>query len=196
MRTTFLAILTLLLTAWSSHAQDLFAGNKPEPIPTEDIELSSTLVEPSALVLPDAPVAKAMAPPCPAGPGKPCAFLNGHPYFRDRFLLSAHDPSWTKAMSNPLIMGGTALEAAAFVMDYKTTRYCIDRHLGKEGNPIMGQSRAQELGVGISITAVAVFANGKTKEAGYGSLALFEQWAAILGHGVLAYMNAEKCGDY
>jgi hypothetical protein len=200
MKATFLAALALFLTASSSRAQDLFAGNKPQPIPTEHIELSSTLVEPAgpanASVLPDAPVPKTIAPPCPAGPRKPCAFLSGRPFLHDRFALSAHDPSWVKAMSNPAIIGGTALEVAAFVMDYKTTRYCLDRHLGKEGNPIMGQSRAQELGVGISITAIAVFANGKTKEIGNGNLALFEQWAAILGHGMFAYMNAEKCGEY
>jgi hypothetical protein len=147
-------------------------------------------------VLPDAPVAKAPMSPCPAGVGKPCALLGGRPYLPDRLHLEEHDASWAKAMSTPLMIGGSSLLMGSFIADYKTTRYCIDRHVGKERNPLMGQSRAQELAVGIPATAVSIWAAGKLKEKGQGTVAALGLWAFTLMHTYFAYQNAETCGGY
>ena len=198
MRTVLSAALALLFSAGGSHAQLLPVGIKLEPIQTEYMEVGSTIVEPgqseTPSELPDAPIAKTFAPACPAGSGRPCALLGGHLYLGDRFRLSSHDRSWRKAILNPVIVGMTAVELAAFTMDYKTTRYCLDRHLGREGNPLMGQSRAQELGVGIGVLALSTFAASKLKQRGEGPLAVMVMWAATVVHTYEAYKNAETCG--
>jgi hypothetical protein len=194
-----LAVLPVLflLPLGISHAQAV-TGVSRVPLETEYAEVGSRLVEPQALpvdpVLPDAPVPKTVTAPCPAGPGRPCAFLSGRPYIRDRFRMSEHDSSWGRAVSNPVILGGFALETAAFVMDYKTTRYCLDHRGGKEGDPIYGQSRAQQLGVGVSLLSLSFFAMGKLKEIGAGNKVVLVQTAVVLSHGLAAYVNAENCG--
>jgi len=63
------------------------------------------------------------------------------------------------------------MNAAAAVWDYQTTRHFLDTHRGSEGNPLMGQCRAQELGVGSSLSALTYLAAGKLKEQGEGDFA-------------------------
>jgi hypothetical protein len=198
MRNAFLFALVLLSSTRTLHAQTLPADVKSLATSTKDIDFGSASIQPreseTSRVLPEAPIAKTVAPICPAGSGKPCALLGGRAYLRDPFHLSAHDQSWTKAMTNPAMVVSTSIAVASLVVDYKTTRYCIDRRLGKEANPLMGQSRAQELGVGMGLTSLSVFAAGKLKQEGNGSLGIFALWAATLAHGYAAYQNAEKCG--
>lgn len=196
---SFVLAALLLLGAVASHAQIQPVDIKPLPIQTEYIDVGSTLIQPGETIsageiLPEAPIPKSPASPCPAGYWKPCAFLSGNLYARDRFHLGEYDRSWTKAMSNPAIITSTAVLTTAFVMDYKTTRYCIDRHLGKEANLLMGQSRAQELGVGLGLLTVSVLATAKLKSQGRGASAMFIQWVGTVAHSYSAYHNAVVCG--
>jgi hypothetical protein len=199
MKSLVLAAL-VLLGAVGSRAQLQPVNIKPLPIQTDYIDVGSKLTQPDEAIsvrsdtLPEAPTPKSPASPCPAGNWKPCAFLNGNLYARDRFHLSEYDRSWTKALSNPAIITSTAVLATAFVMDYKTTRHCIDRHLGREANPLMGQSRAQELGVGLGLLTASVLATAKLKSQGHGNLAIFIQWVGTVAHSYYAYQNAVVCG--
>jgi hypothetical protein len=96
------------ISAPGARAQVLSANFKPLPNQTERMEFESTLIEPrqpeANRVLPDAPIAKVPASVCPAGVGRPCAFLGGRPYIPDQFHLVGHNPSWVKAVSNPAIV--------------------------------------------------------------------------------------------
>ena len=193
-------VAVFFATAAGLHAQVQLAGVKPLPIDTEHVDVGSTLIQPDQTipelveVLPEAPVAKSPASPCPAGFWKPCAFLSGELYARDRFHLTEYDRSWTKAMSNPAIIASTSLLTAATIADYKITRYCIDRHLGKEANPLMGQTRAQELGLGLGLLTLSTFATAKLKSQGHGTSAVFIQWIGTVVHTYAAYHNAVACG--
>jgi len=197
---SFILAALLLLGAIASQAQIQPVDIKPLPIQTEYIDIGSTLVQPDEAspvrsdILPEAPIPKSPASPCPAGYWKPCAFLSGNLYARDRFHLGGYDRSWTKALSNPVIITGTALLTSAFVMDYKTTRHCIDRHLRREANPLMGQSRAQQLGVGLGLLTASVLATAKLKSQGRGNSAIFIQWVGTVAHSYYAYQNAVVCG--
>jgi hypothetical protein len=46
-------------------------------------------------------------------------------------------------------------------------------HTCKEGNPLMGQSKAQQLSVGLSLDATMYFLAAKLKQKGKGNYALF-----------------------
>lgn len=194
-----LALAALLFAAVGLQAQIRPVDIKPLSAQTENIDVGSALIQPDeatpngADTLPEAPIAKPPSSPCPAGYWKPCALLRGNVYMRDRFRLSEHDSSWTKAMSNPEVIFSTAAETTSFIADYKTTRYCIDHHRGKEANPLLGQSRAQELGVGVAILAMSTFATAKLKSKGYGPEAVGLQWAATVAHTLAASLNAMSC---
>jgi hypothetical protein len=192
-----LAALLLLLFGTLTVAQ-----GSPQNPPNSESAFRVTGSNASANGLPDSPEPKPIkanpklaATPCPAGIAKPCALLGGRLYFRDSLHATEHDRTWLQAMSHPAMIVGTALLAGSFIADYKTTRSCVDRNLGHEANPLMGQSRAQELGVGISITALGVFATGKLKKTGNGNAALFTLWSGTVLHGVMAARNVAICGS-
>jgi hypothetical protein len=194
---TFVVTTLLFFEAAGLHAQTASSNIQPLPIQTD---VGSTLLQPDETsptrsdILPEAPIPKSPASPCPAGYWKPCAFLSGNLYARDRFHLGEYDRSWTKALSNPVIITSTAILTTAFVMDYKTTRYCIDRHLGREANPLMGQSRKQELGVGLGLLTASVFATAKLKSQGRGNSAVLIQLVGAMAHSYFANQNAFVCG--
>jgi hypothetical protein len=173
-------------------------GQAPPDPPAQQREasLASTQPAPSSagVILPDAPVPKAAASPCPAGVGRPCALLGGVRYLPDQLHVEEHDASWAKAMSHPVMIAVSSLLVGASVADYKMTRYCVDRHIGREVNPLLGQSRAQQLGVTVAATAATVWAAGKLKEKGNGAFAVFGLWGFTVAHTFLAYENAETCG--
>jgi hypothetical protein len=73
------------------------------------------------------------------------------------------------------------------------TMYCIDRYLKQEGNPLAGQSRAQELSVGIAALAVSAIAAAELKSKGWGPQAIFVQWIGTGLHSYAAYHNAVIC---
>jgi hypothetical protein len=199
MRGSVLAAL-LFFEATGSHAQTPSSSVQPLPIHTEYVDVGPALVQPDETsptrgdIRPEAPIPKSPASPCPAGYWKPCAFLSGNLYARDRFHLSEYDRSWTKALSNPAIITSTAVLTTAVVMDYKTTRYCIDRHLAREGNPLMGQSRKQELGVGLGLLTASVLATARLKSQGHGNSAILIQMVGTMAHSYFAYQNAVLCG--
>ncbi len=145
---------------------------------TQSSEIQITLVEPDQQTpgrdLPDAPIpilpSKQDGPmPCPAGNGKPCALLGGRLYFRDISHMTQHDKTWVDALKNPLMLGGLAVNLGATIWDYRATRACIDSHRCTEANPLMGQSRAQELAVGFGLTATIYFLAAKLKQHGNGN---------------------------
>jgi hypothetical protein len=193
MRKTLAGLGVILFSLVTAHGQSNLSPDRLPLIETQSAQISSTLIDPSSPlsvhVLPDAPkpiqpvLPVPAATPCPAGVGKPCALLGGRLYFRDPGHMTEHDKSWADAMKSKGILLGVTLNAASFVFDYKTTRHCIDTHQGAEGNPLMGQSRAQELSVGISVTALAYFFSGKAKEQGQGNIAF-----AILAGGTALHL--------
>jgi hypothetical protein len=195
-----LCIAGALLFSAAVHAQTEVAVSHRQPVETQSAQLSSTLVEPgyseSSRSLPDAskPIQPNPQPsPCPQGVGKPCASLGGRLYFPDILHMTEHDRSWGRAMSHPAMIVGTLLNVGAAAWDYQTTRYCIEHGAGREANPIMGQSRAQELAVGIGITAFSTWATGKLKENGDGNRAFFIQWTGTALHFLAAAHNRAVC---
>ena len=96
-------------------------------------------------------------------------------------------------MRNPGILLGIGLNATAVVLDYKTTRHCIDTHRGKEGNPILGQSRAQQLSVGMGAAALGYVLAGKMKKQGGGNWAFGILWLGTVLHGGAAAYNWAGC---
>jgi PAB1-binding protein PBP1 len=97
-------------------------------------------------------------------------------------------------MKNKGMLLSMSINAAAMVWDYKTTRHCIETHNGKEGNPLMGNSRAQELGVGISLTALTYFMSGKLKKQGDGNYAFGVLWGGTMLHVLAGAHNWAICG--
>src|SRR5260370_4319940 len=173
-RTVINFTMTLFAAVMSQAQSDLIPNNLPLPV-IRPRQLVSWRVESeqqeSQRVLPDAPIP--VLPnlqdgplPCPAGVGRPCALLGGRLYFRDPVHMTEHDKSWADAMKNKGMLLGMAVNAAAAVWDYKTTRHCIDTHRGNEGNPLMGQSQAQEVSVGIGLTALTYFIAGEMTKHG------------------------------
>jgi hypothetical protein len=191
MKRILLTFTMTLFSAMMSQAQSELIPNNLPLRPLRPPQLISTRVEPvqqeSQRVLPDAPIP--VLPnlqdgplPCPAGVGRPCALLGGRLYFRDPVHMTEHDKSWADAMKNKGMLLGMAVNAAAAVWDYKTTRHCIDTHRGSEGNPLMGQSQAQELSVGIGLTALTYFMAGKLKKQGDGNYAFGALWGGTILH--------------
>ena len=187
-------LITFSMACFSAAMTQAQSELIPNNLPLTRIQPSQIIpaqVEPvqqeSNRVLPDAPIP--VLPniqdgplPCPAGVGRSCALLGGRLYFRDPAHMTEHDKSWTHAMTNKGMLLGMAMNAAAAVWDYKTTRHCIDTHRGKEGNPLMGQSQAQELSVGIGLTALTFFSAGKLKKQGDGNYAFAALWGGTALH--------------
>ena len=202
----FLGLGTLFLWITSAQAQTGTTATQQPIVEFLTPQLPTALVAPGDLasyrVLPDAPKPPALVKPvkpgilptpCPFGVGKPCALLGGRLYFSDPSHMTEHDRTWSQAMSHPLMRFSVAVGIGAFVWDYKTTRYCIDHHLGREGNPIEGQTRAQELAVGLGITAFSFWAAGKLKEKGEGNKAFAEEWLISSLHFLAAAHNRAVC---
>jgi hypothetical protein len=191
---TVLTVLVVLISAGRSYSQGSLAL-KPEPIALSRVDPSSNVVGPAQPdikgILGDAPNPKPVQA-CPQGIGKPCAMLGGRPYHPSSMTM--HDASWGKAMSHPSLIIGTSILVTSFFADYKTTRYCIDRGKAREANPLMGNSRAQELGVGITVTGISVWQAGLSKKQGRGKFALFALGLGTAVHSFAAIHNASMCG--
>ena len=74
--------------------------------------------------------------------------------------------TWVKALKNRMILGGLAVNLATDIWDYRATRACIASHRCKVGNPILGQSRAQEISVSIGLNTILWFSAAKMKQQG------------------------------
>lgn len=192
MKHALVALAMLYLWGGRTRAQT----NPVSPIDTQSSEISTALIEPStpratAGSLPDAPIpvlpSRQDGPmPCPAGDGRPCALLGGRLYFRDHSHMTQHDRTWLDALTNPMILGGLTVNLATAVWDYRATRACIDSHRCTEGNPLMGNTRAQELPVGIGLTAAFYILAAKLKQRGHGNQAMAILSASAALHSYLA----------
>jgi hypothetical protein len=191
---TALSLLVVLISAGHSYSQGSVAL-KPEPIALWRAETSSSVVgraQPEIKgILADAPSPKPVQA-CPQGIGKPCAMLGGMRYHPSS--MTVHDASWGRAMSHPALIIGTSILISSFFVDYKTTRHCIDRGQAREANPLMGNSRAQELGVGLTVTGISVWQAGLWKKQGHGKFALFALGLGTAVHSFAAIHNASMCG--
>lgn len=172
-------VMLAILSLWAGRTR---AQTDPiSPIDTQPSEIGTTLTEPDdpqspSRNLPDAPIpvlpSRQDGPmPCPAGIGKPCALLGGRVYFSDRSHMTEHDKTWFGALKNPLMIAGIAVNLGADLWDYKATRACMAAHTCIEGNPLMGQSRAQQLGVGLSLDALLYYLTVRLKKDGDGNAA-------------------------
>jgi hypothetical protein len=203
MRKTLLIIGMVGFYAVTADAQIKVTSDAAPVMEQQFAELKGLLVDPTNVVakkeLPDAPIP--VIPniqdgplPCPAGEGRSCALLGGRLYFRDPVHFTEHDKSWADAMKNKGMLLGMSTNAAAMVWDYRTTRHCVETHRGKEGNPLMGNSQAQELGVGISLTALTYFISGKLKKQGDGNYAFGVLWGGTMLHVLAGAHNWATCG--
>lgn len=127
---------------------------------------------------------------CPGGNGKPCAVLGGKLYFSDSFGFSQHNRTWSEAATSPGMLLALGLLTAATVADIETTQSCIHAGTCREGNPLMGQSRAQAYSVSMSINALAFWAAAEQKRHGRGASPFFILWGATAMHATLAAHNA------
>jgi hypothetical protein len=196
-------LLLILFACTTARAQGVSASStKALDIQPEPVQLSSTLIEPAQLessqpeilaILPEAPIAKPATPLCSGGIGTPCTLKGGRTY-APTFLRSRDEQTWIGAMSQPSMFVVSSVLVASFVIDYKMTRYCVDRHMGHEANPLMGDSRAQELTVGLSFTTASIWAAGKLKEDGDGRVAFIGLLATAALHGAAAAHNGVACG--
>jgi hypothetical protein len=187
-----LMILTItFFSAVITEAQSELIPNNLPLTRLQPYQLIAPQVEPpperSTRALPDAPIP--VLPnlqrgplPCPDGEGRSCALLGGRRYLPDLFHMTEHDRSWTDAMKNRGILFAVSMNVAAAVWDYKTTRHCIDVHRGREANPLMGQSRAQQLSVGIGLSAFTYFAAARLKKQGDGNYAFGALWVGTMMH--------------
>jgi hypothetical protein len=78
----------------------------------------------------------------------------------------------------------------ATVADIETTQSCIRAGTCKEGNPLMGQSRAQEYSVAMSINALAFWAAAEQKRHGHRAVPRYILWGATAMHAALAAHNS------
>jgi hypothetical protein len=141
---------------------------------------------------PDAPQPKSddARAACPAGNGKPCAVLGGRVYYSDALGLSQHNKSWSAAATSPSMLLAIGLLTAATMADIETTQSCIHAGTCKEGNPLMGQSRAQAYSVSMSVNAIAFWAAAEQKRHGHGAVPFFILWSATAMHAAMAVHNS------
>jgi len=173
------AVVALMLPLWAGCAK---AQTKSvSPIETQPSEIGTTLIAPddpqsARRDLPNAPIpvlpSKQDGPmPCPAGDGKPCALLGGRLYFRDLSHMTEHDKTWFDAIKNPLMLGGLAVNVGTNVWLIRALRGCEAAHTCRVGNPLFGQSAAQQVTVTIGLNSILYFLAGKEKQSGDGNFA-------------------------
>jgi hypothetical protein len=178
--TFFLSISTL------AQAPVETAANSSDATPSPTASKHSETV-------PDAPPPKIIddRSACPSGNGKACGIPAGRSrsYFFGNSALSPHR-SWTAAATSPGMLLALGLLTASTVADIETTQSCIRSATCKEANPLMGQSRAQQYSVAMSINALAFWATAEDKRLGRGILPYSILWGAIATHATLAAHNA------
>jgi len=203
MKRTLSGLGMLLLGASFAHAQTGAGTDGLKLFETQSSPVSSVPIEPGQQApikdLPDAPIpilpqTQDGPMPCPAGVGLPCSLLGGRLYFSDPSHMTEHDKTGFDALKNPMILGGILFNEAALVWDYRSTRACIAAHRCKEGNPIMGQSPAQELGVGLSLSAFQIYNVVRLKQHGKGNTALFILATGAVLHTFAAAHNRSLLG--
>jgi hypothetical protein len=202
MKTLTMAAFSLLVFAAPAKTQQVSRVIR-EPIPTESIDVGSTLVEPqqmpvpfapiagrrsAATILPDGPVAKVLAVPCADAPGKPCAVEESQHHISSGCKPCPRETSWRTAMKNPLVIIATALLAASVVADVEGTRACLRENTCREGNPLLGSrpSRAQAYTFSTPILAFEIWAAGRLEKRGRRKSAILSLWLPTVAHSFMA----------
>ena len=180
----FLFVLFLSTATLAQTPVDTATNSNDPPLPPITLKHRENV--------PDAPPAKIIDErrTYPEGNGKPCAVLGGRLYFSDALALSQHSKSWSAAATSPGMLLAVGLLTAATVADIETTQSCIKTGTCKEGNPLMGQSRAQQYSVGMSINAFAFWATAEQKRHGRGVVPFYILWSATALHATLAAHNS------
>jgi hypothetical protein len=196
--------LAILVLGKGTNAQS-GEPSQPKQENNETVSLAQSAQQPKQqqpqeprLLLPDTPIPTAPSPvdgpsPCPGGVGKPCALLAGRSYFPDRSHMTQHDRTWQDSLKNPVILAGVAANIGAAIWDYRTTRACLDAYKGHEINPLMGQSRAQEVSVSIGLAAILYLDAAMLKKSGHGNFALGVLAVGSLVHIAAATHNHAYC---
>lgn len=102
--------------------------------------------------------------------------------YPDLLHLDRPVSSFKEAALQPSMLTFELLEQAAFVVDVEGTQHCIHNHQCREANPIMGQSRAQQYGVGLPVNFLATFVAIKLRENQHGTLAVALLWPLTIVH--------------
>jgi hypothetical protein len=169
------------------------AQNPPATSDSQTPDAASSVELKRRSNLPDTPNPQSSddrRPACPAGNGKPCAFLGGRLYFSDPLALSQHSKSWAAAAVSPAMLVSLGLLTSATAADIETTHDCIRAATCREGNPLLGQSRPQAYAVSMSLNAIAFWAAAEQKRHGHGVAPFFILWSGSVLHAALAVHNA------
>jgi hypothetical protein len=207
--TTLLFVLFLLATAEAQTPNENSASNAtngpnqpatPPPANAEQTDPATTSNQPPLPPIelkrrkntPESPQPKIEDEwrTCPGGNGKPCAVLGGRLYFSDSLALSQHNKSWADAAKSPGMLLTLGLLTASTIADIETTHACIRAGTCKEGNPLLGQSRAQAYSVAMSVNAFAYWAAAEQKRHGRGVVPFFILWGDTAMHSLLAAHNS------
>lgn len=165
-------------------------SDNPPTLSTQDPPPPVTLKHRGILPDPPTPKRDDRAQPCPAGSGKPCALLGGRLYFSDPLGFSRHNKTWWDAARSPGMMLSFGLLIASTVADLETTQSCIHAGTCKEGDPLLGQSRAQAYSVSMSFNALVFWAAAQEKRHGHGVLPFLILWGGTVMHSTLAAHNS------
>ena len=150
---------------------------RQEPLPAGHVSLPLPRFDPrkESSSRPDAPIAKDdhEKTPCPAGEFKPCAFLGGMSYVRDRGGLTQHDKSVWRGFRNPFILIGSSMLVAATVYDIEGTQACLSSKTCRELNPLMGSrpSRLKAYSISMPINGFVIYMAARQKRRGDGNTA-------------------------
>jgi len=97
--------------------------------------------------------------------------------------------TWTEAAKSPgMVIAGITLFGST-AMDIESTQACIARHTCKEGNPLMGQSRAQNYAVAFGADTLVWVLGVKQKQKGHGVLTFCEQYGLSAFHFLMFARN-------
>jgi hypothetical protein len=167
---TSTGLLLVLIAVCGSRAQE----------PVEDVTTADHAMDGrpatgnTADARPDAPKSKIEPEPptpCPAGTGKPCAFLGGRAYFPDQWKMTQHDRTWADAMKHPAILSASALLVGTSILDIEGTDHCLQILQCKEINPLMPKKvdRPRQYATVLGLDMASIYWLGRAKQRGKGN---------------------------
>jgi hypothetical protein len=103
-------------------------------------------------------------------------------------LLGIDKPvnSMGEAARTPAMVAFGGLFVGSVIADIEGTQHCVHDHTCRESNPILGQSRAQQYGVGIPLAATGFLCATYLRRHQHGSAAVLLLWTATTIHAVEA----------
>jgi hypothetical protein len=181
---TFLIALVLAVVG-TARAQEQPPAQATEGSATEPRNLPNT---PTPKIEPDAPRPGSSSSdensPCPAGVGKPCAFLGGRRYYPDLWHMTEHDQTWGEAMRHPIMIVTSAVLVGSTVFDIEGSDHCLAMHACSELNPLMPKSvnRPRQYATTMSLNGLLLFWFGRMKQHGKGNIVFSLAAASSLIH--------------